>query len=60
MTQVYLTADTGEVYRIEFNAANEGIVFAKPGDAFRVTYTTEDSGVRVVSAWEITEAEAGT
>lgn len=60
VTQVYLTADTGEVYRIEFNAANEGIVFAKPGDAFRVTYTTEDSGVRVVSAWEITEAEAGT
>lgn len=59
-TQVYLTAESGEVYRMEFNAANEGIVFAKPQDLLKVTYTTGASGVRVITEWEITAPSPGT
>lgn len=56
-TQVYLTADTGEIYRVAFTPANEALVFVAAGDTLRVTYTTESSGIRAVSAWEKASAE---
>lgn len=53
VTYVYLTAEDGAVYRLDFNEKNEAIVLLKAGDRVKLSYREdEESKIRLVSAWE--------
>ena len=57
-TKVYLTAEDGTIFSLDFNEDNEGILFAHVGSRLKVSATlNEKSGIMVVYAWEILPEE---
>lgn len=52
-TMVYMTAANGNVYKMEFNSANEAIVLKKVGDtAYVVAYETDIKGIYSVTSFK--------
>lgn len=52
-TTVYMTAANGNVYKMEFNSANEAIVLKKVGDtAYVVAYETDIKGIYSVTSFK--------
>lgn len=54
VTNVYLTDISGNVYSMEFNSHNEGIVLVQSGDHINVTWSEDpETGIRRVGAWSV-------
>ena len=58
-TYVYLTDGEGDVYRIEFNAKNETVIFLRVGDRVLLRYAVDaTTGIRPVSEFSLVPADA--
>ena len=56
VTYAYITDTLGGVYRIPFDGANEGVIFAKNGTQMTVTYQkNETTGICEVLTWVFVE-----
>ena len=51
-TYVYITAEDGKVFRMEFNAENEGIILKRVGDTLRGKATPEKNGIYSIISWK--------
>lgn len=51
-TYVYITAEDGKVFRMEFNAENEGIILKRVGDTLRGKAKPEKNGIYSIISWK--------
>lgn len=51
-TYVYITAEDGKVFRMEFNAENEGIILKRVGDTLKGKAAPEKSGIYSIISWK--------
>ncbi len=56
VTYAYIIDTLGNVYRIPFDAANEGVIFVKNGTQMTVTYQkNESTGICEVQSWALVD-----
>ena len=51
-TYVYITAEDGKVFRMEFDAENEGIILKRVGDTLRGKAKPEKNGIYSIISWK--------
>lgn len=51
-TYVYITAEDGKVFRMEFNTENEGIILKRVGDTLRGKAKPEKNGIYSIVSWK--------
>lgn len=51
-TYVYITAEDGKVFRMEFNTENEGIILKRVGDTLRGKAKPEKNGIYSIISWK--------